>query len=540
MHYKKSRKDIEAGFNDAVSRGKPFLFIINFEMTEGYIIEDPLNQSDILFYINGITNNPAGASGKIKDYTICPHPLPPEEYKERFDVVSAALHRGDSFLTNLTIRTPIDINLTLSDIYAGSNTPYRILVPGRFVCFSPECFVKIRAGKISAYPMKGTIDASIPDAERRVLESFKEEAEHNTIVDLLRNDLSYNANNVTVKRFRYVDRIITSDREILQVSSEIEGTLVGTLPGKGDYHSRIGQIIFDMLPAGSVSGAPKDSTLRIIREAEQEERGFYTGVFGYFDGENLDSGVMIRFIEEEGEKYFFRSGGGITVNSDWREEYSEAIKKIYLPFNKSEHRFSEAICLIDGNFRNLELHAERMEKTISHFYPGISGKKGEGSPVDELFNLQVPAEYSKGKVKCRVEYSDKIVNVSYMPYHPKKIGSLALVRDDSIEYSFKSVDRNRLNELVNASGCDDIIIIKNGYVTDSSFSNLLFKDASGRLITPSDCLLEGTMRRYLLETGAIEERRITENEVKNFVNVRFINAMLSLEESSELDTSIIV
>lgn len=94
----------------------------------------------------------------------------------------------------------------------------------------------------------------------------------------------------------------------------------------------MGDILFDMLPAGSVSGAPKSSTLRIIREAEGEPRGYYTGVFGYFDGQTLDSAVLIRFIEEEQGRMYFRSGGGITAYSDCRSEYEEVIEKVYLPF----------------------------------------------------------------------------------------------------------------------------------------------------------------------------------------------------------------
>ena len=96
--------------------------------------------------------------------------------------------------------------------------------------------------------------------------------------------------------------------------------------------SRIGNIIFELLPAGSISGAPKPSTLDIIKRAEGQKRGFYTGVFGYFDGETLDSAVMIRFIEKQKDGFYFRSGGGITINSDMRSEYQEVLEKVYLPF----------------------------------------------------------------------------------------------------------------------------------------------------------------------------------------------------------------
>ena len=86
-----------------------------------------------------------------------------------------------------------------------------------------------------------------------------------------------------------------------------------------------------MLPAGSICGAPKEKTVAIIQEVEQEERGYYTGIFGYFDGENLDSAVNIRYLEKKEGQLRYRSGGGITFLSDLESEYNELIEKIYVP-----------------------------------------------------------------------------------------------------------------------------------------------------------------------------------------------------------------
>jgi para-aminobenzoate synthetase component I len=86
-----------------------------------------------------------------------------------------------------------------------------------------------------------------------------------------------------------------------------------------------------LLPAGSISGAPKPKTIEIIKEVEKEKRGYYTGVFGYFDGKNLDSGVVIRYIEQNQDERFYRSGGGITSQSNALDEYNEVIQKIYVP-----------------------------------------------------------------------------------------------------------------------------------------------------------------------------------------------------------------
>ncbi|HEX6893284.1 MAG TPA: chorismate-binding protein, partial [Chryseolinea sp.] len=135
------------------------------------------------------------------------------------------------------------------------------------------------------------------------------------------------ATDVRVTRFRYIDKIRTSSKTLLQVSSEIVGQL------ENGYLGQLGNILVKLLPGGSVSGAPKSRTLEIIRQTEVEKRGYYTGVFGIFDGESLDSGVMIRFIEKQGSRYFYRSGGGITTQSKGESEYQEAIDKVYVPIN---------------------------------------------------------------------------------------------------------------------------------------------------------------------------------------------------------------
>ena len=303
----------------------PFLFIIDFEKENGYFVDSPLKRNDILFSINSITNahNPIENSSNsyIKSF-----PISFEDYEKKFDIIHNGLKHGDSFLANLTLKTKIETNLGLEEIFYRANSKYKILVKDKFVCFSPESFIQIKDDKISTYPMKGTIDSSINNAEKVILNDYKETCEHNTIVDLMRNDLNMISSNVRVERFRYIDKLKTSRGGILQVSSEIIGDL------DYDYHSILGDIFFKLLPAGSISGAPKEATLNLIKNSESEKRGFYTGIFGYFDGKNLDSAVIITYIEKENQDYYFRSGGGITINSKAIDEYNEVINKIYLPF----------------------------------------------------------------------------------------------------------------------------------------------------------------------------------------------------------------
>lgn len=246
-------------------------------------------------------------------------------YKAAFDKVMGGIHHGNSYLLNLTFKTPLEVDASLIEIFFSADARYKLFFKDRFVVFSPESFVQISNGVISSFPMKGTIDAGVPDAKNVLLNDPKETAEHHTIVDLIRNDLAMVSEEVHVEQFKYIESISTSKGDLLQMSSKISGRL------PEDFHRNLGDILLKLLPAGSISGAPKSSTLEIIRNAENYARGYYTGIFGWFDGHNLDSAVMIRFIEQENGKLYFKSGGGITSMSDARKEYDELIRKIYVP-----------------------------------------------------------------------------------------------------------------------------------------------------------------------------------------------------------------
>lgn len=312
---------------DFANQGIPFLFLINFEKTAFFICKlDQAADQDVFFDIKGYSNWQNSCNNNIKKLTLKLHPISRKKYSKAFRIVQDGLCAGNSYLTNLTFPTLIETRTPFYELFQCSRAPYKLLFGDQFVIFSPECFVKIEEDHIFSYPMKGTIDAAIPDAKFKILEDKKEYAEHVTIVDLIRNDLSMVATKVEVTRFRYIDYISTNRKNLLQVSSEIRGEL------KKDWKSDFGRLILKLLPAGSISGAPKAQTVEIIQKAERQNRGWFTGIFGVFDGKNLDSAVNIRFIEKmPNDKLQFRSGGGITVFSDEEKEYNEMLDKVYVP-----------------------------------------------------------------------------------------------------------------------------------------------------------------------------------------------------------------
>ena len=311
----------------------PFVFLVDYQMKKplAWTLDDP-NLLESRFNLNGFKSTSHAANdSSLPDFHFAKFPISFDAYQEKFNHVVANLNAGNSFLVNLSVPTPISTNLSLSEIFTYSEAPYKFLYKNEFVCFSPEIFIRIKGNRISSFPMKGTIDASIPNAENVILSDAKEAAEHATIVDLIRNDLSMVAEKVWVEKYRFIDRIQTNDKTLLQVSSEIAGILPDAFDGK------FGELLLKMLPAGSITGAPKPSTLKIIEAAENYDRGYYTGIMGYFDGENFESAVMIRFIENQNGNFIFKSGGGITSRSNAQNEYQELIDKVYLPFSHVPH-----------------------------------------------------------------------------------------------------------------------------------------------------------------------------------------------------------
>ncbi len=326
-----SEPDFIEKMNFYTGKGIQFLFIIDYEMEFPIVLRlSELNDFCIKYFIDGVKNydDNIGNIFDKKELNIQKRPISFEVYKKAFNNVIENQKNGNSYLLNLTFKTPVEINFSLEEIFYKSSSRYKLYFKNEeqeFVLFSPETFINITEGRIFTYPIKGTIDANISDAEEVLLNDKKEKAEHLTVVDLLRNDLSIVCKDVRVNRFCFTLRIKTNFGELLQMASEIEGKV------KPDFTYRFGDILFNMLPAGSICGAPKRQTLEIIKETELDKRGYYTGVFGIYDGKNLKSSVMIRFIEKKGDYCFYRSGGGITVYSDAKKEYDEMVEKIYVP-----------------------------------------------------------------------------------------------------------------------------------------------------------------------------------------------------------------
>ena len=185
-------------------------------------------------------------------------------------------------------------------------------------------------------------------------------------------------------------------------------------------------------------------------------------------------------------------------------------------------QFIESIKLLNGDVYHLAYHQERVCRTFSHFFPSEKVL----SLQEIISKIALPAI---GKYKIRIVYSKDNLIVEIHPYHIKPINTIKCVNADEYDYSYKFLNREFLNTLKQTSGADEVIFLKNGKVTDSSYANIIFFDGK-QWLTPSFFLLNGTCRQRLLNEGKITEAPIHYTDIQNFEQIGFINAMLDMGE----------
>ncbi len=192
----------------------------------------------------------------------------------------------------------------------------------------------------------------------------------------------------------------------------------------------------------------------------------------------------------------------------------------------------ESIKLKDGEFYNLFYHEQRMNRSLKL----LCGEQEHFDLEKFLQNIEQPKQ---GLYKCRITYDDYSKEVEFLPYSFKEVKTLRIIEHDRVSYEFKYADRRTLNRLFDLrKDCDDILIVKRGFVTDSSYSNIVFKKGK-HWYTPWSALLKGTMRAYLIERNVIQEEEIRVEDLGSFEYFKLINAMTGFD-APEIDVSNIV
>lgn len=178
----------------------------------------------------------------------------------------------------------------------------------------------------------------------------------------------------------------------------------------------------------------------------------------------------------------------------------------------------ETIRICNGEPFNLVLHEQRLNLSRRKLFGSTGG-------ISLARHIRIPDDCRSGAYRCRVIYEESIISTEFMPYLPASVRTIKIVTADDIDYSLKYLDRTCLTGLIDRNAADDVLIVKNGRVTDTSYSNIVFTDGR-QWLTPDTPLLRGTMREKLLLEGTIKEERITADDLNRFTHFRLINAML--------------
>jgi len=187
----------------------------------------------------------------------------------------------------------------------------------------------------------------------------------------------------------------------------------------------------------------------------------------------------------------------------------------------------ETICFENGIFHRIPLHQERMTRARSHFF-------NCADTISLAAVLEIPEILKKQKVKCRISYSRTIDEIEYEIYVPKEIQKIQCVYDDSAWYDHKLKNRDALLLLLDKRGtAEEVLIVRNGYITDTSYANVVLRKEN-KWYTPDIPLLPGTRRTHYLQNGILSEAQIKPSELCQYDELRLINAMLSMEESATI------
>ncbi|HNW70836.1 MAG TPA: aminotransferase class IV family protein [Bacteroidales bacterium] len=186
-------------------------------------------------------------------------------------------------------------------------------------------------------------------------------------------------------------------------------------------------------------------------------------------------------------------------------------------------RLIETIKISNGKIFNIDYHNQRLNNSRKIFFCC-------DDEIDLLQHIHITDFIGVGLYKCRIICTEKIESVEIKPYIIKKIQSLKLVDGSSIDYEHKFADRSQIENLFAQRGaCDDVVIIRNGFVTDTSICNMAFFNGH-HWYTPEYPLLKGTKRQQLIDEGLIFEKQIMVADLKNFEKIRLFNAMIEFGE----------
>jgi para-aminobenzoate synthetase/4-amino-4-deoxychorismate lyase len=515
----------------------------------GFVSHDAATAFDTAYRTRGQADLPLAWFG-VFDSPLPDTPLPaaPENSagpwqpgigRQRFETDIASLRQcifdGAAYQINYTLRLHSTFSgddlawfARLRDAQPAGYCAYLNLGRQRILSASPELFFQRNGDVITTRPMKGTARRGRwPEEDRRMAEwlrqSEKNRAENLMIVDLLRNDLSRIAlpSSIRVEEMFAIERHPT----VWQMTS--------TISAQARPHTLLDELFAALFPCGSVTGAPKAKALEFIAQLESEPRGIYCGAIGLIQpGGNAMFNVAIRTVTLDSAtgEATCGVGGGITWDSTAGDEYDEAlIKARFLEGSTNDFRLLETLRLSAGEFFLLEHHLSRFAASAEYF--------GFVFAADDCRQRlhDLARQHRQGVWRVRLTLGpagDIETTISAMPFAPRETPGFALaethVKRESVWLYHKTTRRSCYEEALAAHPdvFDVLLWNEDGQLTEFTRGNLVLEIDGIRYTPPQGSgLLDGTLRRELLERGEVKERELHRNDLKNASRILFINSL---------------
>ncbi len=448
-----------------------------------------------------------------------------EQYKDALTKIKQHIAKGDTYEVNYTypykVYTDTD-NLTLYNyLLTKQQTNYNTFIVNDFeelLSFSPELFFKLENNKITTKPMKGTISRGKTEEEDLRNKEFlqkdiKNRAENVMIVDLLRNDLSKIAKTGTVNVNKLFE--IEAHPTVYQMTSEISAEL--------EENTSLYNILEAIFPCGSITGAPKISTMNIIDSLEYYSREIYCGAIGYITKNNMEFSVPIRILQKKKENnyYQYNAGGAIVWDSEIKDEWEETVIKKKILDTNIEYQLLETLLIQNGEVKFFEEHLSRLKqsaKSLQYCFNTTDFKFDISKDCIARFLLSKDGKYN-------IEYRD----INELPKNKIIIANDYINSENP--YLYHKTTFRPWYKYVLEDYFDILFFNEKQELTEGTRSNIVLQ-IEGELYTPpvKSGILNGIYRQHLLNTGKVKEKTLYKKDLLNAEKIFCINSVRGMIE----------
>ena len=448
------------------------------------------------------------------------------EYSNAIKKIKEEIAKGNTYEVNYTYDFDVPFNGEELELFnfllSKQKTPYNFYMKNQYdtvLSFSPELFFEMQKNHILTKPMKGTIHRGKDKKEDKKLIEFlkndiKNRAENVMIVDLLRNDLGRIAKVGTVNVSKLFE--IETHKTLHQMTSQIEADL--------KENTTFFDIFKAIFPCGSITGAPKISTMKVISDVEKGERNIYCGAIGMISPKETIFSVPIRILQKTNEQnnFKYRVGGAIVWDSNAQDEWEETLTKT--KFLNDEFQIIETVKIENGTILFEKEHFERMQKTAEHF--GFKFKTPEIAKTDDgMLRILLNRD---GEIKTELK--------RITPAKTSKIAISPIIQNSKNEFLYyKTTYRpwyfDSFQKIKNGKIYDEIFFNEKGELTEGARSNIVLQ-LNGNLYTPPvQCgLLNGVFRQELLKNNKCTEKILYKKDLEKAEKIFCVNSVRGMVE----------